>query len=156
MFLRTLLLVNLFYTTNSASSLATKTSFCWPRLSSFRVWFCHMFPFAAKETWTVIVAPLCCLTSNGRAGFFCVESFRKPQIQCLVRRLQSQAIDQVFLPIPIPSFPFQISTPTLACNVPSSTSVLPKKKVLVCACLLQNGQKEDVLMAILSALPYFS
>ena len=94
--------------------------------------FCHIFPFAAKETWTVIVARLCCLTSNGRAGFFCVESIRKSQVQCLVLRLPSQAIDQVFLPILIASFPFQISTPILACNAPSSTSVLPKNKIVVC------------------------
>ena len=70
------------------------------------------------------------LTSNGRAGFFCVECLRKPQVQCLVRRLHSQAVHQVFLPVPIPSFPFQVSTPILACNVPSSTSVPSKKEDL--------------------------
>ena len=57
------------------------------------------------------------------------------------------AEDQVFSPVPIHSFPFQAATPTLARNIPSSTSVLPTKKILVCA-FLQNGQVKEVMMAI--------
>ena len=55
------------------------------------------------------------------------------QVQCLVRRLQCQAVDQVFLPILIPSFQFQIST-HLSWHAmhPRQLPCFQTKKIVVC------------------------
>ena len=61
-----------------------------------------------------IFGPSQCLTSSGLCGFFRSESFRKPQVRCLVRRHHSQAVDQVFLPVPIHAF--SLSSRELSCQ----------------------------------------
>ena len=116
--------------------------------------FCLLFSFAAKETWKAMFAPLHCLTSYGRAGVSCGECFRKLQVQCLVRRLHFQAENQVFLPVPITSFPFKSTHhPDMTCTI---VNVCASKKKHLGVCFLQERPVQEVVMAMLITLSCFA
>ena len=74
------------------------------------MWF--FFSLGATEKWTAISDPFWALNSDGSGVFDCCVSFSKHQVQCLVHRLHSQALGQVFLHGPNFSSPFLVPTHT--------------------------------------------